>query len=237
MKRDSDHDGLPDRWEIANRLNPRKAADAKKDTDRDGLRNRLEFALGGNPRSVDTDRDGVDDGVEAKLRTKLNKTDSDGDGIKDGDDDANHDGICDRDQREALGTITSFDGTAGALVVTTSGGEATTYTITNDTEIEQREHPGWAHRPQDANDDSGDDNSDDSTDPSSDDSSDDSGDDWVEGDAGDMPAEDDSADSADPSTDPVDVVAPDNVSLLTSGTVVLKVKTAGDGTVTEIKLA
>ena len=42
---DSDADGLPDEWEIANGLNRKNAADAGLDLDGDGLSNRLEYAL------------------------------------------------------------------------------------------------------------------------------------------------------------------------------------------------
>ena len=46
---DSDGDGLPDAWEIANGLNPYDPADANADSDHDGLTNAQEYAAGTNP--------------------------------------------------------------------------------------------------------------------------------------------------------------------------------------------
>jgi hypothetical protein len=43
--RDTDRDGMPDRWERANGLNP-KRNDAKGDKDRDKLSNLAEFKAG-----------------------------------------------------------------------------------------------------------------------------------------------------------------------------------------------
>jgi len=41
---DSDGDGLPDAWEIANGLNPNDPVDALKDPDSDGLTNLLSLS-------------------------------------------------------------------------------------------------------------------------------------------------------------------------------------------------
>ncbi len=49
---DSDNDGIPNDWEIANGLNPNDPADAAADADGDGLSNLQEFLAGTNPRSV-----------------------------------------------------------------------------------------------------------------------------------------------------------------------------------------
>jgi sugar lactone lactonase YvrE len=61
---DSDCDGLPDGWELANGLNPYWAGDALLDSDGDGLTNAEELARGTDPRKRDTDGDGFSDGDE-----------------------------------------------------------------------------------------------------------------------------------------------------------------------------
>jgi pectate lyase len=47
---DSDHDGMPDTWEIKHQLNPTKAGDGFIDTDDDGYTNVEEYLNGTNPR-------------------------------------------------------------------------------------------------------------------------------------------------------------------------------------------
>jgi len=47
---DTDGDGLPDAWELAFGLDPRKPGDAGRDSDEDGLANREEFIAGTDPR-------------------------------------------------------------------------------------------------------------------------------------------------------------------------------------------
>jgi hypothetical protein len=61
--KDRDHDRMPDKWEVANKLNP-KRHDARKDADKDGLRNLAEYRAHTNPRDADTDDDGTKDGRE-----------------------------------------------------------------------------------------------------------------------------------------------------------------------------
>jgi hypothetical protein len=59
---DLDHDGLSDKWEIAN-FGAITAYDGNGD-DRDGVKNSLELSAGTNPNVVDSDGDGVTDLVE-----------------------------------------------------------------------------------------------------------------------------------------------------------------------------
>jgi hypothetical protein len=122
---DTDRDGMPDAWEIANGLDPNNPADALEDADQDGYTNLEEFQLGKNPRfAEDSDHDGMPDGWEVKHG--LNPTvddsgldlDSDGlsnlvefqigtipefddswnDGILDGQRDADGDGVLNADE-------------------------------------------------------------------------------------------------------------------------------------------
>lgn len=48
-RKDTDHDGMPDRWERAHGLDWRKA-NARADADHDGVSNIREFKLGTDPR-------------------------------------------------------------------------------------------------------------------------------------------------------------------------------------------
>ena len=47
---DSDHDGMPDTWELKHQLDPAKASDGYKDTDCDGYTNIEEYLNGTSPR-------------------------------------------------------------------------------------------------------------------------------------------------------------------------------------------
>lgn len=247
--RDSDHDGIPNRWEVSHGLNPHKKRDARKDKDHDGLTNITEFRIGGDPRDKDTDNDGVDDRFEFRHHTKVFRADSDGDGIKDGNEDADRDGICDRDHKVAFGVVTSFDAATGALVVTTTAGGTLSVTVTDETRIEQREHRGWHHRPPSV---PGDDDADEPGEDDGDDSADEPGDDGADEpgvtaasygeDEGDEPGDDDGEDSDEDSdedgdTDDDGLVDPPSVDLLVTGAVVLKMKFNDDGSVKRIRLA
>lgn len=61
---DEDNDGMPDVWEIHNRLNPLLAGN-HVDSDGDGLRDGDEYKFGSDPNSRDTDGDGSVDGDDA----------------------------------------------------------------------------------------------------------------------------------------------------------------------------
>lgn len=95
---DRDHDGMPNKWEVANGLDPNKA-NADGNPDHDALRNLGEYKNDTDPKDEDTDQDGIDDGDEVKeFETDPTDEDSDDDGTPDGDDDSDEDGIDDEDE-------------------------------------------------------------------------------------------------------------------------------------------
>ncbi|MFH1133838.1 MAG: Ig-like domain-containing protein [Nanoarchaeota archaeon] len=61
---DSDHDGMPDWWEIQYGLDPNRD-DAQEDPDTDTLSNIVEYQKGYDPHKKDTDGDGIPDNIEA----------------------------------------------------------------------------------------------------------------------------------------------------------------------------
>ena len=119
--KDSDHDGMRDRWEQRHHVRS-----AHKDHDHDGLRNRAEFRHKTDPRSADTDHDGLDDGDEVESGNDPCDRDSDDDGARDGEENA--------------GTVKSFDGTT--LVIALADGSEISGKVTDATEVECEDEHG-----------------------------------------------------------------------------------------------
>ena len=82
---DSDRDGLPNDFELANDMNPNDPSDAAQDPDGDGLTSLEEFNLGTDPFLADTDGDRLGDSAEVAQGTNPTDPDSDMDGLVDGD--------------------------------------------------------------------------------------------------------------------------------------------------------
>ncbi|MBT7701860.1 MAG: DUF2341 domain-containing protein, partial [Verrucomicrobia bacterium] len=83
---DSDSDGLPDGWEVANGYDPTEPANGAADSDGDGLSDGAEYGLGTGINDTDSDDDGLSDGAEANIHgTDPLVADTDGDSLSDGD--------------------------------------------------------------------------------------------------------------------------------------------------------
>ncbi len=65
-KGDTDNDGLPDKYELDNSLNPLDQSDALRDADGDELSNKDEYKYTTNPNNPDSDGDGFRDGDEVE---------------------------------------------------------------------------------------------------------------------------------------------------------------------------
>lgn len=158
--KDSDGDGMPDRWEIAHNLNPHKA-NGGKDADKDSLKNLGEYKWRSDPQVQDTDDDDVEDGDEVKIfDTDPTDDDTDDDGIDDGNEDGDDDGIDDEDEDDGdlecdddsdddecddesteddddvFGQIASFDPATGTLTIASFDGHSLTADVTDETELE-----------------------------------------------------------------------------------------------------
>ena len=113
---DNDEDGMSDRWEVRNGLDPADPTDGAGDYDGDGLSNLGEYQHGADPLDADSDDDGLTDGDEVNVHgTDPTSPDTDGDGLNDADElnsystnplnaDTDSDGISDGDEISGHGT-------------------------------------------------------------------------------------------------------------------------------------
>lgn len=110
---DSDHDGIPDWWEVAFGFDINSADDAVNDNDHDGLTNLEEFLSSTDPTNSDSDSDGLTDGEEINTyHTEPLIADSDNDGLTDGDEVNNY-------QTDPLSVDSDSDGLTDYLEVVT----------------------------------------------------------------------------------------------------------------------
>lgn len=79
---DSDHDGMPNGWEMAHGINP-YANNSNQDYDADGLTNLQEYLAGTGPYSMDTDNDGTNDNMDKWPTNAAYSLDTDDDGLPD----------------------------------------------------------------------------------------------------------------------------------------------------------
>jgi hypothetical protein len=96
LSRDSDEDGLDDRWETENDLDPSDPGQTGRggDPDNDKLPNYKEEELNLDPHDPDQDHDGLKDGWEILNGLVVDPADSNGDGLPDGRD-SDQDGLLD----------------------------------------------------------------------------------------------------------------------------------------------
>ena len=100
---DTDGDGIPDSYEIANDLNP-LVNDAALDHDEDGLTNLQEYLLGTLANQPDTDGDGLNDAWEIQYgMNPLVNNETDADPTNDPDADPDNDGLI-NSAEEQIGT-------------------------------------------------------------------------------------------------------------------------------------
>ena len=116
-KADTDGDGLSDKFEVDNGTDP-----TKPDTDGDGLSDKEEVDLGTDPTKADTDDDGLGDKEETVYGTDPLDPDTDDGGLLDGTEDANHNGVRDPGETNALDPLDDVPANGGAGTPDTSSG-------------------------------------------------------------------------------------------------------------------
>jgi hypothetical protein len=130
--RDSNHDGLPDKWEKHFHLSLH-ANQANRDPDHDRVDNANEFREHTNPRKRDTNGNGRPDGREDRDRDHLNNAAEDATGNDPVDKDTDNDGIP--DGQEQAGVVSSFNQTTGNLTIDLANGGSVTGKVTDATEV------------------------------------------------------------------------------------------------------
>jgi hypothetical protein len=103
---DSDADGLPDDWELANAPGDLAAFSATGDADGDGLNDLGELMLGADPLSGDSDGDGFGDAAETWTFTYVSPTDT---GTSPVTADTDGDGLGDKAERDLAGPTDPTD--------------------------------------------------------------------------------------------------------------------------------
>lgn len=102
---DTDHDTLPDGWEVEHGLDPKSSLEAEQDHDLDGLNLILEYYYGTDYLNSDSDGDSFDDGTELAAGTDpLDPLDFPTN-ISNGTDDSDNTSGCDCSQLDSNSTI------------------------------------------------------------------------------------------------------------------------------------
>ena len=135
---DNDGDGISNLAEIENGLDPENGTDAGADNDADGLSNLEEISNHNtDPNNSDTDSDDLPDGLEITLGLNPTTTDTNANGTADGDEDADADGLSNKDEltqgSNPADPDTDNDGLSDGLEVTLGLSPTLTDTDSNGT--------------------------------------------------------------------------------------------------------